>query len=252
MELCSKILFNTSGPDGDQDLTANDNAKIKDVDIMICMLCLGDNTDPRDELIECDGCGIVVHEGNSLVDSIFLSSDAWFCEPCLAGITSPVCELCPVLDGVFKKTDNNRWVHLLCALYTPGVAQWSLHECSLCEDRFFAWTGVCISCDAGLCRTFFHVTCSADPFFAHCRQHTDKTVARHRRRNFLTAMLRLKKWRSNRQLDLHCLDEKKSNISCLRTATTVDPRIQRKLEHYHKLYKDVLQNREKPYGMFLN
>lgn len=151
-ELCSKIPFNTSGPDGDQDLTANVNAKIKDVDIMICMLCLGDNTDPRDELIECDGCGIVVHEGNSvfiiiiltdcykLVDSIFLSSgvsssstDAWFCEPCLAGITSPVsqimliyilqaCELCPVLDGVFKKTDNNRWVHLLCALYTPGVA----------------------------------------------------------------------------------------------------------------------------------
>lgn len=277
-----------TGPDGDQNLIASDNAKIKDIDIMICMLCLGDNTDPRDELIECDGCGIVVHEDcYKLVDSIFLSSgasssstDAWFCEPCLAGLTSPVCELCPVLDGVFKKTDNNRWVHLLCALYTPGVAfndpdnlmdvtltelpqrQWSLHECSLCEDRFFAWTGVCISCDAGLCRTFFHVTCaqkhgllseptveesSADPFFAHCRQHTDKTVARHRRRNFLTAMLRLKKWRSNRQLTLHGLDEKKSNVSCLRDATMVDPRIQRKLEHYRKLYKDVLRNREKPY-----
>ncbi|KAK4470508.1 hypothetical protein MN116_006055 [Schistosoma mekongi] len=272
-----------------QNLVSSADVKIKDVDIMICMLCLGDSIDPSDELIECDGCGIVVHEDcYKLVGSIFLSSgasssstDAWFCEPCLAGITSPVCELCPVLDGVFKKTDNNRWVHLLCALYTPGVAfndpdnlmdvtltelpqrQWSLHECSLCEDRFFAWTGVCISCDAGLCRTFFHVTCaqkhgllseptieesSADPFFAHCRQHTDKTVARHRRRNFLTAMLRLKKWRSNRQLTLNCLDEKRlSSTSSLEKESTIDPRIQRKLEHYRELYKDLLRHREKPY-----
>ncbi|CAH8523736.1 unnamed protein product [Schistosoma turkestanicum] len=275
-------------PDGGQNLTTTENAKLKDIDIMICMLCLGDSIDPSDELIECDGCGIVVHEDcYKLIDSIFLSSgasssstDAWFCEPCLAGLTSPVCELCPVLDGVFKRTDNNRWVHLLCALYTPGVAfndpdnlmdvtltelpqrQWSLHECSLCEDRFFAWTGVCISCDAGLCRTFFHVTCaqkhgllseptvdesSADPFFAHCRQHTDKTVARHRRRNFLTAMLRLKKWRSNRQLALSCLDENKLNISCLRNSSTIDPRIQRKLEHYRELYRDLLRHRGKPY-----
>ena len=63
-------------------------------------------------------------------------TDPWFCEPCLAGVENPVscafyyifmvlfkhCELCPNLGGVFKRTDNNRWVHLLCALYTPGVA----------------------------------------------------------------------------------------------------------------------------------
>uniref|UniRef100_A0A094ZYU3 PHD finger protein 14 n=1 Tax=Schistosoma haematobium TaxID=6185 RepID=A0A094ZYU3_SCHHA len=240
-----------TGPDGDQDLTANVNAKIKDVDIMICMLCLGDNTDPRDELIECDGCGIVVHEDcYKLVDSIFLSSgasssstDAWFCEPCLAGITSPVCELCPVLDGVFKKTDNNRWVHLLCALYTPGVA---FNDPDNLMDLVYLHLAHSAQ-KHGLLSEPTVEESSADPFFAHCRQHTDKTVARHRRRNFLTTMLRLKKWRSNRQLDLHCLDEKKPNISCLRTTTTVDPRIQRKLEHYHKLYKDVLRNREKPY-----
>ncbi|CAH8577162.1 unnamed protein product [Heterobilharzia americana] len=278
-----------TGPVSEHNLLKTADIKLKDVDIMICMLCLGDSVDPNDELIECDGCGIVVHEDcYKVVDSIFLSSgasssstDAWFCEPCLAGLTSPICELCPVLDGVFKRTDNNRWVHLLCALYTPGVAfndpdnlmdvtltelpqrQWSLHECSLCEDRFFAWTGVCISCDAGLCRTYFHVTCaqkhgllseptieesSADPFFAHCRQHTDKTVARHRRRNFLTAVLRLRKWRSNKQFTLDCLEEKKlSHVSVLSKASPVDPRIQRKLEHYRELYKDLLKHRGKPY-----
>jgi len=30
----------------------------------------------------------------------------------------------------------------------------------LCEDARFARTGVCISCDAGMCRSFFHVTCA--------------------------------------------------------------------------------------------
>lgn len=35
-----------------------------------------------------------------------------------------------------------------------------LQECSLCEDARFARTGVCISCDAGMCRSFFHVTCA--------------------------------------------------------------------------------------------
>lgn len=74
----------------------------KDVDILICMLCLSDYSDPNDELIECDGCGIVVHEDcYKVVDSIFLSSgasssstDAWFCEPCLAGVKSPVVFTC--------------------------------------------------------------------------------------------------------------------------------------------------------------
>ena len=42
-----------------------------------------------------------------------------------AGFTGrdpPSCELCPVLGGVYKETDVGRWVHLVCALYIPGVA----------------------------------------------------------------------------------------------------------------------------------
>ncbi|CAH8541715.1 unnamed protein product [Dicrocoelium dendriticum] len=249
------------------------------VDLLVCLICLGDNNDPNDELIECDGCGIVVHEDcYKVIDSIFLSSgasssstDAWFCEPCLAGEYAPHCELCPSITGAFKRTDNNRWVHLLCALYTPGVAfndpenlmdvtltelapkVWSMHECSLCDERFFAWTGVCISCDAGLCRTFFHVTCAqkhgllsepvvdenaADPYFAHCRQHTDKTIARQRRRNYLTAASRLRS-----KNDAH------TNRSLIATSQMgLEPRLQRKLEHFRTLYLELLSIREKPYG----
>ncbi|KAF8569837.1 hypothetical protein P879_01165 [Paragonimus westermani] len=269
-----------------------DEVNNKSFQFLVCMVCLGDSDDPNDELIECDGCGIVVHEDcYKIVDSIFLSSgasssstDAWFCEPCLAGVHSPLCELCPNPDGAFKRTDNHRWVHLLCALYTPGVAfndtenlmdvtltelapkAWSSHECSLCDERFFAWTGVCIACDAGLCRTFFHVTCAqkygllseptvdentVDPFFAQCRQHTDKNVARRRRQNYLTAMNRLRLKRK-RPIDAVPAEgvEFGSSISTSQNISgqlLYEPRIQRKLEHFRALYADLLKIREKPY-----
>lgn len=31
------------------------------------------------------------------------------------------CELCPCKDGALKKTDNNGWAHVVCALYIPEV-----------------------------------------------------------------------------------------------------------------------------------
>ena len=31
-------------------------------------------------------------------------------------------------------------------------------DCDLCEDERFSRTGICVSCDAGLCRTYFHIT----------------------------------------------------------------------------------------------
>lgn len=51
--------FELSGIENCKELITKENSN----DIMICMLCLGDTNDVNDELIECDGCGIVVHEG---------------------------------------------------------------------------------------------------------------------------------------------------------------------------------------------
>ena len=73
-----------------------------------------------------------------------------------AGFTGrdpPPCELCPVLGGVYKETDVGRWVHLVCALYIPGVAfgdpdkmthitifemnysMWGRKVCNLCASQ---------------------------------------------------------------------------------------------------------------------
>ncbi|XP_076864636.1 PHD finger protein 14 isoform X1 [Brachyhypopomus gauderio] len=194
--------------------------------ILICCVCLGDNSEDTDEIIQCDNCGVTVHEGcygvDGESDSIMSSAsenstEPWFCDACKNGVRAS-CELCPSQDGIFKETDAGRWVHVVCALYVPGVAfgdidklrpvtltemnytKYGAKECSLCEDARFARTGVCISCDAGMCRSYFHVTCAqregllseaaaeediADPFFAYCKQHADRFDRKWKRKNYL-------------------------------------------------------------------
>uniref|UniRef100_A0A4W5JRH5 PHD finger protein 14 n=1 Tax=Hucho hucho TaxID=62062 RepID=A0A4W5JRH5_9TELE len=194
--------------------------------ILICCVCLGDNSEDADEIIQCDNCGVTVHEGcygvDGESDSIMSSAsenstEPWFCDACKNGV-SPSCELCPNQDGIFKETDAGRWVHVVCALYVPGVAfgdidklrpvtltemnysKYGAKECSFCEDARFSRTGVCISCDAGMCRSYFHVTCAqregllseaaaeediADPFFAYCKQHADRYDRKWKRKNYL-------------------------------------------------------------------
>nr|XP_054752064.1 PHD finger protein 14-like [Lytechinus pictus] len=79
-------------------------------------------------------------------------------------------------------------------------AKWGAKSCSYCEDERFSQTGVAISCDAGMCRNFFHVTCGqregllseasideaiADPFYAYCKLHVEKGIRRYKRQNWL-------------------------------------------------------------------
>ncbi|XP_030828175.1 PHD finger protein 14 isoform X2 [Strongylocentrotus purpuratus] len=196
--------------------------------IVICCVCLGENSEDTDEIVECDMCGVPVHEGcygenQSDADSTSSnqtasSTEPWFCDHCKAGVLNPTCELCPNLGGAFKETDAGRWVHVVCALYVPGVAfsdvaklrwvtlsemapaKWGAKSCSYCEDERFSLTGVAISCDAGMCRNFFHVTCGqregllseaspdeeiADPFYAYCKLHVEKGIRRYKRQNWL-------------------------------------------------------------------
>ena len=93
--------------------------------------------------------------------------------------------------------------------------RWGAKSCALCSDPWLSRTGVCIGCDAGMCRTFFHVTwyasngdlwticfldvqlfcwsaqregllsetfhedaVQADPFYANCKLHTEKSTMR--------------------------------------------------------------------------
>lgn len=163
---------------------ANSIATAKLLARPVCCACLGDRSDDSNEIVECDGCKITVHEGcYGVSESVSVSStvsscstEPWFCEACKANVKDPDCELCPNRGGIFKETDCGKWVHLVCALYVPGIAfgdvdqlsnvtlfemqynKWGSKTCTLCEDKRFERTGVCIGCDAGMCKTYFHVT----------------------------------------------------------------------------------------------
>lgn len=209
--------------------------------IKICSVCLGDQSDEDDEIIECDSCGVSVHEScygvsgeDHTNDNVSVhsnisseSTEPWFCEPCKRSVKNPSCELCPNLGGIFKQTDTGRWIHMVCALYTRGVtfenidnlSEVSLFElnyalygskaCTICEDRRLARSGICIGCDAGLCKTFFHATCAqkegllfeshsdeVDPYFAQCKQHADRTIIRKKKRVCTALFARLRRAQS--------------------------------------------------------
>uniref|UniRef100_A0A914V0E7 PHD-type domain-containing protein n=1 Tax=Plectus sambesii TaxID=2011161 RepID=A0A914V0E7_9BILA len=156
---------------------------------LVCCLCLNQRpTVQEDEVIQCDKCGLAVHENCYMVDleeqedsdDSSSATEPWFCEPCVYGLdVPPNCELCPNRFGAFKRSDiGGKWVHLLCALYTRGVTfgevthltavSWQELDyrlfgkkaCSLCDDKLLARTGVCSQCEAGLCKTYFHPTCA--------------------------------------------------------------------------------------------
>lgn len=204
--------------------------------MLICCVCLGDRSDDFNEIVECDGCNITVHEGNSISHRIFcviLYCDAntllivfpklvtaFKTQPAFhrqylraqlsLGSVKPVVPELPILfansvlilvlliispkniihyfyvvvtifylifaGGIFKETDVGKWVHLVCALYLPGIAfgepdklsnvtlfeisssKWGNKECQLCQDTSFSRTGMTIECDAAMCRAYFHVT----------------------------------------------------------------------------------------------
>ncbi|GMS80279.1 hypothetical protein PENTCL1PPCAC_2454 [Pristionchus entomophagus] len=205
-------------------------------EVPICSLCL--NLRPscaREEVIQCDKCGVAVHESCYGMDPEIVADDnstesasvtePWFCEPCIHGMKEPPhCELCPVRYGALKRSDiGGHWVHLLCALYTPGVTfgdverlaaiswqeidykQFGKKACSGCTDRLESRTGIVVECDAALCKNFYHPTCAQrlgllidrseeineeddeyhDERFIHCKKHSHEEDVRKKRESYL-------------------------------------------------------------------
>uniref|UniRef100_T1JG44 PHD finger protein 14 n=1 Tax=Strigamia maritima TaxID=126957 RepID=T1JG44_STRMM len=198
------------------------------------------------KVVSCYG----IQDAESVVSTGSSSStEPWFCDACRGGNCKPTCELCPNSGGIFKETDVGKWVHLVCALYIPGVAFGDVDKlspaCTLCEDERFSRCGVCISCDAGMCRNYFHVTCAqregllseaspeediADPFFAYCKMHADKMIVRGKRRNWLALQSQVKLFNERGHLDQ---DEK--------------ARIERKLQHHRAKFQATHARKSPPW-----
>ncbi|TMW56968.1 hypothetical protein Poli38472_002893 [Pythium oligandrum] len=147
---------------------------------MWCRVCFSDTGSSDDPIVQCERCKVAVHQYCYGIEKIPEGDIPWFCDYCGDSddsATNATCALCPLKrkTSAFKKTLEGDWVHVVCALWAPGVQFADVEhmkdiknvpdaiketrgeQCALCDEK-----DGCIKCFRGSCLTHFHPLCGRE------------------------------------------------------------------------------------------
>ncbi|XP_061549586.1 lysine-specific demethylase 4A isoform X1 [Phycodurus eques] len=163
--------------------------------------------DGTSRLLSCSQCCVRVHTSCYGVTREETEQDDWLCARCKAEATLEDCCLCSLRGGALQRANNDKWVHVLCAITVLEARFVNITErrpidlsaiplprfrlkCIFCRKRMKTEsTGCCVQCSHGRCSTAFHPSCAQAagilmhpddwPFivFITCHRHKAASVA---------------------------------------------------------------------------
>ncbi|KAM9844885.1 lysine-specific demethylase 4A isoform 2-T2 [Aulostomus maculatus] len=134
--------------------------------------------DGTSRLVSCSQCCVRVHTSCYGVSGDEADLDDWLCARCEAGATTEDCCLCSLRGGALQRANNDKWVHVLCAITVLEARFVNITDrspidlsaiplprfrlkCVYCRKRMKREVkGCCVQCSHGRCSTAFHPTCA--------------------------------------------------------------------------------------------
>uniref|UniRef100_K7F3C3 [histone H3]-trimethyl-L-lysine(9) demethylase n=1 Tax=Pelodiscus sinensis TaxID=13735 RepID=K7F3C3_PELSI len=127
-------------------------------------------------LITCKTCSVCVHASCYGVSPEKATED-WTCSRCTANALEEDCCLCSLRGGALQRANDDKWVHVMCAVAVLEAKFVNIAErspvdvgkiplqrfrlkCVFCKKRRKRIAGCCVQCSHGRCPTSFHVSCA--------------------------------------------------------------------------------------------